>query len=128
MRSIFFAAVIVLDFLNQGASENVGPCVCHPTWAKCDSGGGEDGFRGCGHTGKSCADICPGDYEWKPLYRKSVEIEAELQKECSGDPTAKWGPMSAGRFQSLIKFLIGKNTNVHLKPKINYYPIVNNHS
>ena len=37
-----------------------------------------------------------GDYGWKPLYRKTVEMEAAVEEECSGDPTAKWGQMSAG--------------------------------
>lgn len=47
--------------------------------------------------GKSCAEICPGDdLPWKPLYRATVAKEAELEGECEGDPTAKWGPMNAG--------------------------------
>ena len=96
--------LFVSHFLRQCVAEKVGPCICHPTWAKCESGGGEDGILGCDRTGKSCADICPGDYEWKPLYRKSVEIEAELQEECSGDPTAKWGPMNAGLIERHLMF------------------------
>ena len=36
---------------------------------------GEDGAKGCGNTGRSCAEICPGDLPWKPLYRQSAAAE-----------------------------------------------------
>ena len=78
-----------------GASKQ-GPCVCAPGWAKCESGWGEHGSSGCANLGKSCADICPGDLPWKPLYREAVEKEAEAEAECGKDPTAKWGPNTAG--------------------------------
>lgn len=77
-------------------SKMVGPCDCHPMWAVCTSGWGEDGARGCAYTGKTCADICPGDLPWKSLYRASVAKEAEIEAECGADPTAKWGPNTAG--------------------------------
>ena len=32
------------------------------------------------------------DLPWKPLYRQTVQKEAELEAECSQDPTKKWGP------------------------------------
>lgn len=70
-------------------------CECHPTWAKCKAGW-EEGAKGCGNTGKSCAQLCPGDLPWKPLYQSSVDAEAANEKECGEDPTAKWGVMSAG--------------------------------
>jgi hypothetical protein len=52
---------------------------------------GEDGARGCNETGQSCAQICPGDFEWKGLYQSTIDREIEIENECAKDPTATWG-------------------------------------
>jgi hypothetical protein len=54
------------------------------------------GARGCDGRGNSCAQICTGDFTWKSLYQQTVDEEARLEDECSGDPTAKWGPKKGG--------------------------------
>mmetsp|Transcript_37419 Transcript_37419/g.74108 ORF Transcript_37419/g.74108 Transcript_37419/m.74108 type:complete len:526 (+) Transcript_37419:108-1685(+) len=85
--------------LHTARAVETGPCECHSDWAVCRAGFGEDGGHGCGgghdpqHKGKSCADICsPGvELPWKPLYRATVAKEAELEAQCSQDPTKKWG-------------------------------------
>jgi len=74
-----------------------GECECYENFAVCRSGWGEHGAEGCGRTGKSCADICPGDdLPYKPLYRASAAQEAAIEAECGKDPTAKWGTNRAG--------------------------------
>lgn len=89
-------ALTFIAFLWTCRSVEIGPCDCHEGWAKCNSGWGEDGSRGCANSGKSCAQLCPGDFEWKVLYQKTVDAEAALEKECEADPSAKWGVMDAG--------------------------------
>jgi len=74
-----------------------GACECYENFAVCRSGWGEHGAEGCGRSGKSCADICPGDdLPYKPLYRAAIAQEATIEAECGKDPTAKWGPNTAG--------------------------------
>ncbi len=77
------------------SSMMVGPCDCHATWALCTEGWGEDGPRGCGNTGRSCAEICPGDLPWKGLYSQTVARETLLEAECGKNPTQHWGPNNA---------------------------------
>lgn len=73
-----------------------GPCKCHPNWAECEDHWGEMGLTGCKNTGQSCAEWCPGDGEWKVLYREMVATVTKHVATCSEDPTARWGQRKAG--------------------------------
>lgn len=95
MHRAYFGRVMRLGLLLVAFARGarVGPCECHDDWAACstepprDSGLGEDEL-GCAGTGKSCAEICPGDLPWKALYRRTVRTEREREEACKGDPTA----------------------------------------
>jgi hypothetical protein len=92
MKPLFGAAVfLVLLLSRQGGSDD--SCLCDPLWAMCKSG--EVGSTGCDGKGLSCADICQGDFVWKPLYREMVRNQSDLLNECSSDPTSKWGTARA---------------------------------
>jgi hypothetical protein len=74
-------------------------CECSEFFGWCSGGGGggdENPFLGCGNMGFSCADDCPGDYEWKKLYRESLKKTRETIEACDGDPTKDWLPAVPG--------------------------------
>jgi hypothetical protein len=74
-------------------------CECSENFGYCSgggTGGDEDPFHGCANQGFSCADDCPGDYEWKTLYRDSLKKTRAKIEACDGDPTKNWLPAEPG--------------------------------